>query len=272
MNSIENYRAQVGIFNFNKSIKIASKNKFSQLFTAFLKFLSDVIFIIGLIFSLARILISNSTNTILKSRISIYVFLLFQSNKQARPHNNIFLGILRNLLIFLIIIFSAMKLTKIALRIILKALSKFDNNKLCIILTFYYFKCSSLLFLCGDIKLNPGPPSCDHFKFMHWNSNSIPAHNFARVPLIQTYNAIHNFHIIAISETALKNEIHDDKIDIPGYTLVRSDLPKDDTHGGVMIYHKMDLAVKNRIDITNHSNIIVLELSISRKKIVCSGL
>ena len=72
---------------------------------------------------------------------------------------------------------------------------------------------------------------------MHWNLNSLPAHDFSRIPLIQAYNSIHNFHLIAITETALKDSIPNDKIDIPGYSPIRCDLPNNDSHGGVLIYH-----------------------------------
>ena len=103
---------------------------------------------------------------------------------------------------------------------------------------------------------------------MHWNLNSIPAHDFSRIPLIQAYNSIHNFHLIAITETALKDSIPDDKIDIPGYSPIRCDLPNNDSHGGVLIYHKLDLSVKKRPDLSDLDNTIVLELSISRKKLI----
>ena len=101
---------------------------------------------------------------------------------------------------------------------------------------------------------------------MHWNANSLPAHNFARIPLIQHYNAINNFNLIAISESALKNEIPNEKVEIPGYCPIRCDLANDDSHGDVMIYHKENMAVKNRSDLFGHTNTLVLELSIAKKR------
>ena len=100
---------------------------------------------------------------------------------------------------------------------------------------------------------------------MHWNINSIPTHNFSRIALLQAYNSIHNFHLIAITESSLKKSIPNDMIDIPGYSPIRCDLPGHDTHGGVLIYHKLDISVKNRPDLCNLQNTIVLELSIARK-------
>ena len=131
----------------------------------------------------------------------------------------------------------------------------------------YYFKCADLLFIDGDVHLNPGPPHNHDFKFMHWNVNSLPAHNFSRIPLIQAHNSIHNFHLIGITETALNSSITDDQLDFPGYSAIRCDLPANDTHGGVLIFHKIDLSVKNRLDLCNLFITIVLELSISRKRL-----
>ena len=117
-----------------------------------------------------------------------------------------------------------------------------------------------------DVEKNPGPKD-DFLKIMYWNPNSLSTLDFFRISLIQAYNAVHNFHIISISESALTRDITNDQIDLPGYTPLRKDLEGSNTHGGVLIWHKIGLAVKNRADIFDHSNTLVLELSISRKKI-----
>ena len=137
-----------------------------------------------------------------------------------------------------------------------------------ITLCYYYFKASIYLFICVDIHLNPGPNFEDSFfKFCHWNCNSLKAHNFSRISSIQAYNAIHNLNLIAISETALTNDIDDEKIEIPGYLCLRNDLPPLDTHGGVLIYHKIDLRTKRRPDLESLPNLLVAELTISKKKV-----
>ena len=143
-------------------------------------------------------------------------------------------------------------------------------NLLEIFILFYHFHCDELL-RAGDVHENPGP-AIPAFRFIHWNANSLPAHEYARIPLIQAYNAIHNCQLIAITESALKNDIPDEKIEIPGYIPIRCDLSSNHTHGGVLIYHKIDLSVRNRPDLCLTLNTIVLELSISRKKLffVCS--
>ena len=115
----------------------------------------------------------------------------------------------------------------------------------------------------GDVEINPG----DTFDFMQWNCNSLVAHQYSRIPLIEAYSSLHKLQIIALCKTALKPEHNNTDIEIDGYSIIRNDLPVGDSHGGVMIYHKNDLAVKHRIDIQSLSNTIVLELSISKKKV-----
>lgn len=145
---------------------------------------------------------------------------------------------------------------------------KIHRTVLFLTICFYYFRAAKYLFICVDVSINPGPSFADSFfKFCHWNCNSISAHNFSRVGLIQAYNALHNFNIIAITETALTPDVPDEKLNIPGYNVLRNDLPPQDSHGGVMIYYKNDLPIKRRLDLEGHPNILVAELSISKKKV-----
>ena len=141
-----------------------------------------------------------------------------------------------------------------------------QRNILFSVLCYYYYKNSIYLSLCGDVQPNPGPHP-DNFRFAHWNPNSLPAHGFIRVSLLESYSKIYNCHLIGVSETALKNNIHNAKIEIEGYTPIRNDLEEGESHGGVLVYHKSDLPTKHRTDIQNNPNTIVLELSISKKKI-----
>ena len=103
---------------------------------------------------------------------------------------------------------------------------------------------------------------------MQWNCNSLPAHDFSRIPLIEAYSSMHKLKLIALSETALKVNHKDELLKIEGFSLIRNDMPEGDTHGGVMIYYKDDLAVKHRTDLQLIPNNIVIELSINRKKVI----
>ena len=71
------------------------------------------------------------------------------------------------------------------------------------VLTFFcpllLFISAILLLLSGDIETNPGPDPgySNSFSFCHWNLNSIAAHNFIKMSLLQAYNAINRFDITA---------------------------------------------------------------------------
>ena len=116
----------------------------------------------------------------------------------------------------------------------------------------------------GDIHLNPGPIS-SLFKFAHWNLNSIVAHDFSRIPLLEAFANQENLKLFAITESALKNKVPDQKIEIEGFSHIRNDLPANDRCGGVLLYYKNDLPVQNRDDL-QFSNCIVAEISILKKK------
>ena len=103
-------------------------------------------------------------------------------------------------------------------------------NTLSLLALVFCFKLAKWLIICGDVETNPGPN--DTFKFMQWNCNSLPAHNFSRVPLIEAYSTLHKLHLMAISESALTLEHSDSKLKIEGYSFIRCDLPEGDTHGG----------------------------------------
>ena len=77
----------------------------------------------------------------------------------------------------------------------------------------------------------------------------------------------HDLHIAAIGESALSKDIPNSDIQIPGYSIIRSDLKDSDTHGGVLIYHKNNMAVINRIDLPTPQYTLILEININRNKI-----
>ena len=76
-------------------------------------------------------------------------------------------------------------------------------------LIYYLLWCSSLILLIGDIKTNSGPISSSGqcFSICNWNLNSITAHNCAKLSLLTTYNLVHSFDIICLSEAYLNSEI-----------------------------------------------------------------
>ena len=151
----------------------------------------------------------------------------------------------------------------------LKVFAKFLKNILRSVLFIticYYFKSCEFLFICLDIETNPGYTD-GLFRFCCWNTNSLILHQFQRVASLQAYITLNDLHLICVTESALKFFFSNDQIEISGYIPIRNDLTDNDSHGGVLIYRKADLAVKHRLDIQNYKNTLVLELSISRKKV-----
>ena len=122
------------------------------------------------------------------------------------------------------------------------------------------------LLLSGDIEKNPGPES-SLVNIMHWNLNSILAHNGIRVPLIQSYNLLHNYDFIALTETALTNLVSNEAIRLEGFTPIRSDLPANITHDNIIIYHNDRLPVQHRPDLQTHDNTVVCQVTLDKKKL-----
>ena len=127
-----------------------------------------------------------------------------------------------------------------------------------------------LLLLSGDIETNPGPDSgyLNSFSFCHWNLNSIAAHNFIKLSLLQAYNAINRFDIICLSETYLDNSYHtgEDQLTFPGFNLIRSDNPSNIKRGGVCIYYRDALPVKI-INLNIQNECLVCELSFGSHRV-----
>ena len=105
-----------------------------------------------------------------------------------------------------------------------------------------------ILFVCADVELNPGRKnrnSCYNISICHFNLNSITAHNFGKVNLLQAYNAIHDFDMICLSESYLDSTVSsdNDNLYIRDYKLVRADHPGNIERGGVCVYFKESLPV-----------------------------
>ena len=131
-----------------------------------------------------------------------------------------------------------------------------------------------LLLLGGDIETNPGPQTEKALKFFHWNLNSICARGAVKIPLIEAYDSVHKFDLIAISETRLNSTIGNDvtPIDGPSRETHRADHPSDNKIGGVCLYFREGLLIKCRKDLELLQEMIVAEITISRKKILFSTI
>ena len=103
----------------------------------------------------------------------------------------------------------------------------------------YTFHAQWLVFrailLSGDVEKNPGPETLN---FCTWNLNSISAHDFLLVSLIEAYNSVYNYDLIGIVEP------HHDRLALDGYSFIKSNHPQNVKRGGVGLYVKDSLASK----------------------------
>ena len=99
------------------------------------------------------------------------------------------------------------------------------------------------------------------------NLNSICAHDFVKVSLLEAYNVIHKFDIICLSETFLNSFLQndDESLVLNGYKLVTGDNPSDLKRGGVCIYFKKSLPIKV-LKVTNLRECLVCELSLNCRR------
>ena len=127
-----------------------------------------------------------------------------------------------------------------------------------------------MLLVCGDVELNLDPKNrnpCYNFSICHWDLKSITAHNFAKVNLLQAFIAIHDFHMICLSESYLDSSASSDSDNLytSDYKLVRADHPGNIKRGDVCVYFKESLPVScppNRY----LKEYLIFEVSINNKR------
>ena len=141
------------------------------------------------------------------------------------------------------------------------------------------FSCSSgfrftfimlILLTWGDIESNPGPRRCNfcyNFQLCHWNLNSMTAHNFEKIRLLEAYNTISKFDVIWLSKSYLDSSIASDNDDltIKGYNLYRVDHPDNVKRGGVCAYIRESLLVRC-LSNAYLQKCFILEIPINNKK------
>ena len=131
----------------------------------------------------------------------------------------------------------------------------------------------TLLILSGNVLENPGPTDCN-LKFLHWNLNSLTARDNSKIVLIEAYNSVFNYDLIAISDTRLDRSISNEDIEIKRFScdILRSDHPGDTRNpGGVCLYYKENIPIKHKNDLEIHDETGMGGISLRRKKIVHYG-
>ena len=98
--------------------------------------------------------------------------------------------------------------------------------------------------------------------------NSIAAHNFAIIDLLQAYNTIHQYDMFCLSESYLDASVSsdNDNLNINGYKLIRADHPGNIKRGGgVCVYFKESLPVRC-LPNSYLKEYLILEVSINNKR------
>ena len=126
---------------------------------------------------------------------------------------------------------------------------------------------SLLLILSNDVELNPGPKkdsSKRKFSIAHWNLNSIAAQNFVKLSQLETYNTLHSYDLICLSETWLDSttSIDSNNLSLKSYNLHRVDDPDNAKNVGICVYYKEGLAVQflqKKLDQCNVSEVTCID-------------
>ena len=87
------------------------------------------------------------------------------------------------------------------------------------------------------------------------------AHN--KLSLLSAYNTLHKFDAICISETYLEKSADHNALSIDGYSIIRDDHPLNQKRGGVCIYFKEQLKLKQITP--NFSECIFCEILMGNK-------
>ena len=138
-----------------------------------------------------------------------------------------------------------------------------------------YFQCNIfidnyfVLLISGDVHHHPGPSHGNSLKFCHWNLDSIAVNDFIKIPLIEAYNSVYNYDLFALSETYLDSSITNETLSLTGSSkeLFRCDHPDDVKRGGVCLFYKDNLAIKQRKDLQVMDECIISEITIGRKNV-----
>ena len=78
--------------------------------------------------------------------------------------------------------------------------------------------------ISGNVLRNPDPTDCN-LKFFHSNLDSLTARDNSKMSLIETYNSVFNYDLIATSDTKLDRSISNEDIKMKGFScdILRSD-------------------------------------------------
>ena len=133
----------------------------------------------------------------------------------------------------------------------------------------YFIHLLLVLLQHGNIESNPGPKNkqVNNLSCCHWNVSSLLAQNLSKISQIEAHSSLYSHDFICISETYFDSTILvGDKIfHLNGYKLLRADHPNNTKQGGVCIYYKESLGVRE-VKLSNLSQFVICEVSLQNCK------
>ena len=252
--SIVQWRASIGNFNVLKKFRIFSKSTELSMFhefNIFLKPLKEIILLSSSILYSLAILFCFCLSVVVSFSICALVHLGFCFLlPQLPPVAQLFS--------------STLYLTLQVPRCIsvVQTLTTFKN-------IFFLLTVLSALLLMAGVEKNPGPTPEKKLSFAVWNLDSLPAREYARIPLIEAFQAEQKFDFFGICESSLTSEISNADISIEGFSPdpIRADKADDTRNGGVCLYFRENLPIKSRPDLAIIPETLVAEIKLNRKKI-----
>ena len=110
-----------------------------------------------------------------------------------------------------------------------------------------------MLLIISGIQVDPGSvlPKKTKLSFAVCNLDSIPARDFARILLTETFRATYDFDLFGVCESLLHQDIDKDNILINGFSAepLQADKPENVRNGGVYLYFNKNMPIKERCDL-----------------------
>ena len=253
--SIEIYRARIGIRNAVKTKNKGTKN--DSCLVSILKeiLLNKLVLLLVLYYliSLFAIAIFVISSYLLVNTALISYYVIFQES---------YLSIKKHIQITISLPFLLIK----------------HGNKITKCLRFFIIsQCFSLinrmlLLMAGNNLKNPGPKSKKtSLSFAVWNMDSILARNGVKIPLVEGLDATTNLDLFGVCESYLSEDINNEQIKIHGFSPdpLRADCKENGrSKGGVVLYYKPNVPIKERADLTlNFDETVVAEIQLKNKKV-----
>ena len=125
------------------------------------------------------------------------------------------------------------------------------------------------LLVLSDVEMNPGPIPPNSINYAFWNLDSLLARDGHKKQVIEGLNSVHNFDLFGVVESYLNKNILDNQLQIKGFSPVpfRADaITNNRARGGVCLYFKDNLQIKNRCDLVDLEETILVEIRTRKRK------